>query len=679
MGTTKWTVDQDDKIIELRKKGLDWQKIAKKIGPNVTTSQVRHRFYLHEKSPKADKSSSVRVKQLERRVAELQSALDTARKPRIPFASKSSKSRSGDYIRVAIPDTHGSKVDRKALSALLADIEMLRPREVVLLGDHLDCGGFLATHHTLGYVAESAYTFEEDVSCCNQFLDDVQNRCQGASFHYLEGNHECLTPEHDVLTDKGWKSIGDVAMDDVVASMDDKGGVVWAKPLAVHSYDYTGDLVCLNGLGARIEMTPQHRVWYWSQNGKDLLCRKAWKILGTSTVYHLPVSAENNQPELVGYSDDELRLLGWLLTDGTLSSNKMTVYQSKPNRVNEIRELLNRMQVEFTESSRDRKSSFGGDSMTSYSFNVLSRSRVMLLEKYWGITSSVCVDKMIPDWVSRLSSRQFRVFFGAVLDGDGSRTGTASCLYGMLPFLEKMQALLVVNGFAASLSRRHRTSGGWYDCLNIKQRTKHKVDGPGFFAKKYSGKVHCLTTVSDNFFIRLRGRVSITGNSRIEKWIVTQTLANNRDASYLRRQFSPESVLFLEKRGIKYYERSKFHGDVPVPGTIRLGKCHFVHGSRTGTHSAMSMLRDFGGNVVYGHVHSMDSASLRTVHHGTISSWTPGCLCQLQPTYMHTQITRWNHGYALQFCRENGDFLHINVPIINGESYLAPLTKAIGV
>jgi hypothetical protein len=161
---------------------------------------------------------------------------------------------------------------------------------------------------------------------------------------------------------------------------------------------------------------------------------------------------------------------------------------------------------------------------------------------------------------------------------------------------------------------------------------------------------------------------------RIERWCVTQALANKQSASYLASMFSTEKVLHLEKRNIRYYKQGQFYDGLRIPATIRLGRCHFTHGSRTGANPAAATLRDFGGNVVFGHVHRMDSAASRTVKEGEIGAWSPGCLCRLQPLWNHTQITGWAHGYGLQLVRGDGDFLHVNVPIIDGKSYLIPFT-----
>ena len=106
------------------------------------------------------------------------------------------KSRTGagsiraDHIRVFAGDLHGYAQDSKAVTPLLADLKKLKPSEVCLLGDMTDCGGFLAQHHTMGFVAETRYSFAEDVAATNDFLDQLQKACPDARIIYLEGNHE---------------------------------------------------------------------------------------------------------------------------------------------------------------------------------------------------------------------------------------------------------------------------------------------------------------------------------------------------------------------------------------------------------------------------------------------------------------------------------------------------------
>lgn len=158
--------------------------------------------------------------------------------------------------------------------------------------------------------------------------------------------------------------------------------------------------------------------------------------------------------------------------------------------------------------------------------------------------------------------------------------------------------------------------------------------------------------------------------NRIERWIVDQVVGHSKDAEYLHQIFSTSEVLGLKQRGISFYSSGKRYG-LRVPGAIKLGKCHFLHGSNHGGGVARKMAGMFAGNVVFAHVHTQQSVTVRTVASGEVGAWCPGCLCQLQPLYRHSSITDWSHGYAFQVVHAStGEFLHVNVPIVDGVSLL---------
>jgi predicted phosphodiesterase len=160
---------------------------------------------------------------------------------------------------------------------------------------------------------------------------------------------------------------------------------------------------------------------------------------------------------------------------------------------------------------------------------------------------------------------------------------------------------------------------------------------------------------------------------RIETWCVTQSLRNRIDAAYLKKMFGVATQLHIEQRGIHHWEQGKRYMGCRIPATIRLGNCFFTHGTKHGKNAAAAMLQRFAGNVVFGHVHKLLSASDRTVKDGEIGAWCPGSLCVEQPLWRHSDPTDWCQGYGVQLVRPSGDFLHVNVPIIDGESFLMQL------
>lgn len=169
----------------------------------------------------------------------------------------------------------------------------------------------------------------------------------------------------------------------------------------------------------------------------------------------------------------------------------------------------------------------------------------------------------------------------------------------------------------------------------------------------------------------------IEGNHehRVERWAIQQAMAKRMDAEGLRRKISPEYLLNLKGRGIRYYRSHQHYQGINIPGTIRLGKCYFTHGISAAKYAAERHLDAFAASVVFGHVHRNMSAITRKVSSGTIGAWSPGCLSILQPLYNHSNPTGHTHGYAVQLVAKNENFQHIQVTIADGKSCLGELAR----
>ena len=165
---------------------------------------------------------------------------------------------------------------------------------------------------------------------------------------------------------------------------------------------------------------------------------------------------------------------------------------------------------------------------------------------------------------------------------------------------------------------------------------------------------------------------------RIERWVVDQTMRNERDGEFLRTLVSPEFLLQLGERGIKYYRRGEYHMGLEEPGMIKLGKIFFVHQMSGAKNAAAKSLEVTAGNIVFGHTHREDSATLVFPGVGLVKAWNPGCLCKRQPLWRHSSPTNWSHGYGVELVSKSGNFLHVNVPIWRGQSLLGGLSERLG-
>lgn len=144
---------------------------------------------------KAPPELAAELKAERAKVAMLEEDLRRARAvaPTQPVRPKKRLREKEDRVVVVFPDVHGSSADALAVSAFLGDVKALDPDMVIGLGDLIDCGGFLAQHHVMGFVAETEYSYEDDLQAAGRFLDAVQAAAPRAEFRLIEGNHDART------------------------------------------------------------------------------------------------------------------------------------------------------------------------------------------------------------------------------------------------------------------------------------------------------------------------------------------------------------------------------------------------------------------------------------------------------------------------------------------------------
>lgn len=162
----------------------------------------------------------------------------------------------------------------------------------------------------------------------------------------------------------------------------------------------------------------------------------------------------------------------------------------------------------------------------------------------------------------------------------------------------------------------------------------------------------------------------------IERW-AARNVRHERDAKAHAEAMGPYSKLRLKERRIKYYPMHSNHMGLSVRGTIKLGKCYYTHGFTASQFATHRHLVKYGANIVHGHTHRAQEYRTNIVAAGTIGAWCPGTLAMRFPYYHHTNPGEHTHGYGLELVKRNGMFLHINVPIIDGESLLPGLLKGL--
>ena len=163
-------------------------------------------------SLKADAASSkskdlkVKVVELEKENALLVERLEklTNSKPHPKIKIGSGRGRKkGDFVRCIAGDIHGMKHDPEAVKAWLEDLRTVDPDEVIILGDYIDCGGFLSEYKASNWVDAYGYSYEEDIEATNAILDALQAAAPNAKIEIIEGNHEDRVERYAITRNPG--------------------------------------------------------------------------------------------------------------------------------------------------------------------------------------------------------------------------------------------------------------------------------------------------------------------------------------------------------------------------------------------------------------------------------------------------------------------------------------------
>lgn len=112
-------------------------------------------------------------------------------------------------------------------------------------------------------------------------------------------------------------------------------------------------------------------------------------------------------------------------------------------------------------------------------------------------------------------------------------------------------------------------------------------------------------------------------------------------------------------------------------GVLELGQLRVVHGYHAGVSAAAQHARIYG-NVVFGHVHSIDTYQVPGLEQREGRSI--GCMCRNDMGYINrkTAKLRWSNGWAFGLLFEDGRYQLFQTKKINGKFHAAHEIKSYG-
>lgn len=306
---------------------------------------------------------------------------------------------------------------------------------------------------------------------------------------------ECLLPDAQVLTRRGWVTIADFEFEDVYQVHADGTGS-FVQPIAKVWKSHQGDVVTVSNRNLSYTTTAGHNHVSRDKHGK------LTKHLATNrppSNHSVPLVAPYLGGVGLPYSDDELRFAIALSADAKLDQRvNGSVYAhfgfTKQRKVDRLKQLCDAIGWECTVTPSSEYTYFSGN-----------------LKRYSNF------GRLLPyTWLSDATQHQLRVLLSELAHWDGNTVPNRNQVEYATKYLhnaEWVQTLARLLGFAGSIIQRSNEHGEWYkvsilfDKDSFSWQSSTKVT-----TSQYSGMVGCVTVPSGMLLVRFGQTVVVTGN-----------------------------------------------------------------------------------------------------------------------------------------------------------------------
>lgn len=338
--------------------------------------------------------------------------------------------------------------------------------------------------------------------------------------HLSRNGAECFTPDVEVLTVDGFKKYNEVCVGDLVYTWND--GRMEIQPIdKVNIYDYKGEMHRYSGRDITQCNTPNHRILAKKNNSTEYVLKESVDFINSKTPTSIPIAFKEYNCEDYNISDDMLKLVTIILTDGSIDkdNDRFSITKSENRYGNElINNLLNKLNIDYDASIRE--TTFEGvDGLEekykkrTYNVNVYrTRGDLSIVKKY------VWDKNELPIWFNKLSRRQAKLVIEtwAKFDGSGDFDKDSEKIKMQCDnynIADKLQVVAMIAGYGSTIKTRiigKNKKETIYVCL----RKRPNKDYNKKEIINYDGIVWCPTTKNGIVMFRDKNKsVFISGNS----------------------------------------------------------------------------------------------------------------------------------------------------------------------
>lgn len=340
----------------------------------------------------------------------------------------------------------------------------------------------------------------------------------------------CLDVETEILTKDGWKN--HIKKGEMVAAFDNSTEEIKWMPVldTVRRKLLEGESwISIRGPSCDLKVTGNHRMIYDNSRGLGWKIRDANYISELRRGCYLP-TAGYEKKDGVPLTDDELRFIGWVMTDGTINplNGQVSITQGEHQPwIEDIHKMLVGCGFKFTRSSYHRKTPFVESSKCVRW--TISKGAPRGRDKHlsgWGRLDKF-LSKDLSVGLMEMTQRQFEIFLEAIHLGDGSKQSGQSWIRRSYHITtkrkivtERIQIMAITNGWRCSVSN-YLNYGKTLYVIHLKKQNWISVgscyDGRPTFKKEngVDGEIcWCVNNALGTIVTRRNGKVTIMGNSQ---------------------------------------------------------------------------------------------------------------------------------------------------------------------
>lgn len=341
----------------------------------------------------------------------------------------------------------------------------------------------------------------------------------------------CLDEQTEILTKDGWKR--DVEVGEEVLAFDRETGETRFVPALakVRRPLEPDECFCsLRGQSTDIRVTDKHRMLYDNKRRQGWKIKTAEELAKLRDGCYIPVSGHGGFNG-VPLTDDELRFIGWVMTDGTINriNNAITITQASHQPwIEEIQRCVEACGFKYRRFVRNADTDYHRNSdCVCWTISKGKPRGTGKDRRGWGALEPWLSKDMSP-LLDDMTERQFDVMLEAINLADGHKQkadGWTQRSYhirkGNCAFIEALQRMGIQRGYRASVSEQTDVRHNPIWCVHLKKQDFVFVGGrydrrPQWTRESGEGEsCWCVQNELGTLVTRRNGKVAIVGNCQM--------------------------------------------------------------------------------------------------------------------------------------------------------------------